>query len=91
MEASLQSPFELEIITPSKIASYLVCMIEVDAEAGNFTVAVDHAPLASSLKKKGVISFQTNVGNVHTIHVENGGLFWISNNKAQLILHQTQI
>lgn len=83
--------FDLEIITPRKIVTYLICMIEIEAPSGSFTVAENHAPLISAIKKKGIISFKTNVGNVHTIHVENGGLFWVNQNKARLILHQTQI
>ena len=83
--------FELEIITPRKVSNYLICMIEVETATGSFTVAENHSPLVSSLKKKGVVTFQTNVGNTHTIHIENGGLFWVSNNKAQLVLHQPQI
>ena len=83
--------FELEIITPRKISSYLISMIEIETATGSFTVAENHSPLVSSLKKKGVVTFQTNVGNTHTIHIENGGLFWVANNKAQLVLHQPQI
>lgn len=83
--------FELEIITPRKVSTYLIYMVEVETPSGSFTVAENHAPLVSTLKKKGIITFQTNVGNTHTVHVENGGLFWVANNKAQLILHQPQI
>ncbi|MBM3886935.1 hypothetical protein FJ364_03295 [Candidatus Dependentiae bacterium] len=86
-----QPSFELEIITPRKTSAYLIFMIEVETITGSFTVAENHAPLMSSLKKKGIATFQTNVGNIHTIHIENGGLFKIANNKAQLILHQLQV
>ena len=83
--------FDLEIITPKKVATYLICMIEIETSTGSFTVAAGHAALLSSLKKKGIITFQTNGGITHTIHIENGGLFSVRNNKAQLILHQAQI
>lgn len=89
--SNAQQSFELEIITPKKIFTYLIYMIEVETPSGSFTVADDHAPLISSLKKKGIALFQTNVGITHTIHIENGGLFKVVNNKAQLILHQLQI
>lgn len=88
---NISENFELEIITPRKVAAYLVGLIEIETTTGSFTIAKDHAPLVSCLKKKGLVTFQTNAGIAHTIHIENGGLFWISENKAQLILHQAQI
>jgi F0F1-type ATP synthase epsilon subunit len=89
--SNTQPSFELEIITPKKISSYLIYMIEVETPSGSFTIAEEHAPLISSLKKKGIATFQSNVGITHIIHIENGGLFKVVNNKAQLILHQLQI
>jgi F0F1-type ATP synthase epsilon subunit len=89
--SNIQPNFELEIVTPKKVATYLISMIEVETSSGSFTVAADHAPLVSSLKKKGIATFQTNVGISHTIHIENGGLFKVANNKALLVLHQQQI
>lgn len=83
--------FELEIITPRKVVNYMVYSVEVDSPTGSFTIGENHASLISSLKKKGVVTFQINAGNTHTIHVENGGLFSVANNKAQLILHQPHI
>lgn len=83
--------FELEIITPRKVVTYLVHSVEIESPTGSFTVAENHAALISSLKKKGVVTFQINTDNTHTIHVENGGLFSVANNKAQLILHQPHI
>ena len=91
MQGNGNTTFELEIITPKKALSYLISMIEIESPSGSFTVAQDHAPLISSLKKKGIASFQTNVGNTHIVHIENGGLFKVANNKAQLILRQLQI
>ncbi len=88
---NMPASFELEIITPRKIVSYLVLMVEIETPTGSFTVAENHASLVSSLKKKGVVTFQVNADNTHTIHVENGGLFSVANNKAQLILHQPHI
>lgn len=86
-----QPSFELEIVTPKKVSNYLVSVIEIESSSGSFAVATDHSPLISSLKKKGIITFVTNVGISHTIHVENGGLFKVLNNKAILVLHQQQI
>ncbi len=87
---SNKASFDLEIITPRKSESYLVYMIEIETPSGSFTVADGHSPLVSCIRKKSIVSFETNVGNFHTIHVENGGLFKIINNKALLILHQIQ-
>ena len=90
-ENMLPGTFELEIITPRKVVSYLIIMVEIESPNGSFTVAENHASLISALKKKGVVTFQINADNTHTIHVENGGLFSVANNKAKLILHQPHI
>ena len=83
--------FDLLVVTPRVSNHYSITMIEIETPDGSFTIASNHAPLVSCVKKKCVIIFETADGQTHSLNIENGGLFKVFANKATLILHQAQI
>jgi F0F1-type ATP synthase epsilon subunit len=72
------------IITPSASASYQVEWIEIEGQSGTFFVGLDHAPLISIVKHRGLIAFK-EAGLPATELICPQGTFCINANQATLI------
>jgi len=74
----------LEIIYPTHAETHFVNWVEIESPNGNFTVSGGHAPLISKIKKKGVVSFETQEGTITQKEII-GGIFSVTNDRAVII------
>ncbi len=62
----------LELISPFSAETHKVSWIAVETPTGNFTLCIGHAPLASILKKKSQLSYQSLDGKDFTLEIPSG-------------------
>jgi len=77
--------FELEIIRPESSQKIQVRWIDVEGENGNFVVGPGHSPLASILKPKGRLVYETT-SNLKVDMDVFGGMIYVTGEKAMVIL-----
>ncbi len=62
----------LELISPFSAETHKVSWVEVETPTGNFTLCIGHAPLASILKKKSQLSYQSLDGKDFILEISSG-------------------
>lgn len=78
---------ELEIISPTKSNKISIQWIEIESPNGSFLVGINHSPLISIIKKKGILVYKKKDGKEIATEVY-GGIFKVAHNKATIILDQ---